>query len=414
MSLPTVRPTSLVLENPEVALRRSSRRGLALVAFLVFGLGGLAAFLPMSGAVVAGGTLNVESKVKKIAHPTGGVVAEILVHDGDQVKAGQILVRLDSTVSSSSANLTGESVDQLLARRARLIATRDAAGRITFPAELTSRANDPTVAALMAQETRLFNLVNQTQVSQIAQLRERINQTNEQITGFQAQADAARESSGIIETQRANTKSLLDQHLTTEDRYNALERDAVSLKATAAANDASVAGAKAAITGTQQQILSLQQDSRSQAGTELADVESKLSGMQQSKVQAVDTYERSLIRAPQDGVVDNLAFNTIGGVIPPGETILEIVPDRDDLVVESKVKVTDIDQLHVGQTASLHFSAFDTRTTPQLSGKVTQVSADRETDQRTGAAFYTVDIEIPKDQLPKLGGQKLIAGMPVE
>lgn len=414
MSLQVVRQNSLTLADPATSLRKSGRLGLALVGFLVFGLGGLAAFLPMSGAVVGGGAVSVESKVKKVAHPTGGVVAEILVHDGDRVKAGQVLLRLDSTVSSSSAQLTGESVDQLLARRARLTAIRDAASGIVFPAELTSRANDPVVRQLMAQESRLFTLQRQTEASQIAQLRERVNQTNEQINGYQVQADAADESSRIIQNQRASNKELLDKNLITEDRYNQLERDAVSLKATAAANQTSISAAKANITGINQQILSLQQDNRSQAGTELADVDAKLASMQQSQVQAVDTYERSLIRAPQDGIVDNLAYNTVGGVIPPAETILDIVPDQDQLMVETKVKTTDIDQVHIGQPASLRFSAFDTRVTPQISGKVTNVSADRQVDQRSGASFYTVDVEIGPDQLSHLGGAKLVPGMPVE
>jgi len=414
VSLQTIDTNSLILTDPIVAVRKNVRRGLLVVAFLVFGLGGLAAVMPMTGAVVAGGAVSVESKVKKLSHPTGGVITEILVHNGDRVKKGQILMRLDSTVSASSASLTGETVDQLFAHKARLEAERDNAPRITFPPELTSRAAEPAIARLMASEISLFNLRRQTMAGQLAQLNERVNQMNQQINGYRTQADANRRQSQLIEGERAANKDLLDRQLVTLDRYNQLERSAVELEANAASLDTNAAASRARITEIRQQSLSLVQDSRSQAGMELGDVLTKLQAMQQNKVAADDTYERSLIRAPQDGIVDNLAYNTIGGTIPPTQTIVEIVPDTDELEVEAKVHTSDIDQLRIGQPASLRFSAFDMRTTPQIDGKLSHISANREVDERSGASYYTVNIKINPKQMSRLKGLKLVPGMPVE
>lgn len=414
MSLQVPSSAPIPFQDPDVGLKRNLRRALIIVFVLVFGLGGLAAVIPMAGAVVAHGDVSVASKVKKVQHPTGGVISEILVKDGDTVKAGQILIRLDNTVTGSNVQLTGESVDQLLARDARLEAERDSRAAINFPPELLIKANDPVVKDLLEQERRLFQLRRSAQTGQQAQLRERVAQLDQQILGYQVQAQANRDQSKLIQTERANARELYEKRLVTIQRFNELERSAVELEANAAALDTSIAQARARITETREQMIAVDQDVRSRAGSELADVESKLSEMRQHKVTADDSYERGLIRAPQDGKVDKLAFNTIGGVIGPGQTILEVVPQTDELTVVAMIKPTDIDQVRAAQQASLRFSAFNMRTTPELKGNVLRVSADRTVDERTGAAFYTAIITIPPTELKKLGELKLVPGMPVE
>jgi HlyD family type I secretion membrane fusion protein len=177
---------------------------------------------------------------------------------------------------------------------------------------------------------------------------------------------------------------------------------------------ASIAQERARITEIRQQSIQLDQDARTEAGKELAEVTARLAEQEVRKVSAGDMNQRTLIRAPYDGIVDKLAYTTIGGVIPPAETIVEIVPDSDRFTVDAKVSPADIDQLRINQPATLHFSAFNRQTTPQLTGALSHVSAERAVDERSGGSYYTVRITVNEDELRKLGGLKLVPGMPVE
>lgn len=402
------------LFRAEQSLERNLKRGMTLVVALVVGLGGLAATLPMASAVVAPGEVTVESHIKRIGHPTGGVIADVLVKDGDRVRAGQILMRLDSTVTGADATMTGESVDQLRARQARLSAERDGLSVIAFPRELTSRRGDPQIARLMREEERNFALRRQALDGQAAELSERVRQSDAEISGYGVQAQAANDQGKLIDEELVAARDLWQKHYSTLSRLNTLERSAVSLRSDEAAAQTSASQARAKIAEIREQAISLRQDFRSQAGTDLSDVQAKLSELLQRKVAADDTNARNVLRAPQAGVVDKLAYTTIGGVIPANETIMEIVPDTDRMVVSATVKPSDIDQVREGETASLRFSAFNTRTTPQIYGKVDRVAADRTTDQKTGAAFYSVQVTIAPAELRRLGELKLKPGMPVE
>jgi HlyD family secretion protein len=410
------------LEQPEAkteapplsSLKKDVRLGLIVIAFIVLGLGGLAATVKMAGAVVGIGEVAVESKIKQVQHPTGGVVSRILVKNGDPVVAGQILMQLDTTVSEPSANLTGVSVDQLMARQARLEAEREGRSAVTFPAELTRRSGEAEVRAAMRDETQLFQLRATSRNGQLGQLRERVAQLEQQILGYTQQANASREQARYIEEELKSARELYEKRLTTIQRLNALERGAAELKGNAGALEANIAQARAGIAEIRQQMIALEQEGRSQAGVELAEVQQRLAELQRNQVMAEDHFERSLIRAPQAGVVDGLAFNTVGGVIPPGETIMQIVPTADRLQVEARISPADVDQLHPNQPATLRFSAFDRQSTPEIEGRVQRVSAERVVDERSGASFYTVVIGIPEGELRKLGSLKLVPGMPVE
>ncbi len=407
-------PAPEVSASPKTALHRELRLALIVVAVLVFGLGGLAATLPMGGAVVAHGEVSVESKVKAVQHPTGGVVAEILVKNGDHVREGQPLLRLDTSVSGPSATLATASVDQLLAKKARLEAEREDRTPIRFPPELTSRRSEPTVAAIINDETKVFQLRAASLAGQVAQLNERIGQHEQQIHNYQIQADATRQQSQLLSPELAANRELWEKRIIPIQTLNALEREAVDLDAKAASLDASIAETKGAITEIRQQMISAQEQHRSEASTELADVLQRLSELQRNNIVAADSYERSIIRAPQAGVVDKLMINTVGGVVPPGQVIMEIVPTADRLVVEARIKPADIDQVRPDQPVKLRFSAFDLQTTPQLHGKVERVSPEHGVDEHTGAAYYTVVILIPEAELKRLGSLTLVPGMPVE
>lgn len=399
--------------DPQEGLRRNLRLGLVTVAALVFGVFGLAALVQIAGAVVAYGDVSVESRVKKVAHPTGGVVADVLVHEGDRVRKGQPLIRFDTTVSGAAADLSGASLEQLLARRARLTAERDGLGGIAWPDELT-RSDAPRARAAMAEEDRLFRIRQGARAGQQAQVGERVRATQQEIGSLEAQLAAARRQSALIEPERAGMRKLWDKGLATLNRVNQLERSAVDLEGGAASLRAQIAQARARIAELRQSAIQIDQDARSAAGVELADVLARLNDQQARTVAADDTFDRSVVRAPADGVVDKLAFNTVGGVIPATETIMEIVPDSDRMVVEAKVGVADIDQLHLGQAAMLRFSAFNLQTTPEIAGTLTRIAPERTVDERSGATFYKVRLVVAEGEQRKLGGLKLVPGMPVE
>lgn len=401
-------------ESNERQLNNYLRRGLFVLGLLILVLGGLAAFVPIQGAVIAPGNFAVETHVKQIGHPTGGVIADVLVRDGQHVKAGEELLRLDDTVTGATAQLTGENYDQLLARAARLRAEREGRSRIQFPAELTARSSDPAVRRLMQEEQRVLSLRSNTLGSQSTQLSERVNQSEAQIRGLQQQLAANREQQALIDKELNATRELWSKGYTTLARLNQLERAAVDLKAQAGSLNASIATTRAQIAEIRGQDLSLSNNMRSTSGTELTEVETQLAELQRNKIAAEDTRSRVSIRAPQSGVVDKLAFTTIGGVIPPGQTILTIVPDDDTLIVESQVSPRDVDQIRKGQEVRLQLSAFNTRTTPEVEGVVETISADRAVDQKTGISFYTVRIRPKPESLEAAGNLNLRAGMPVE
>jgi HlyD family secretion protein len=355
----------------------------------------------------------VESKVKKIAHPTGGVIAEVYVRDGARVKAGDVLMRLDNRVSGVSANVSGEGLDQLLAMRARLEAERDGRPGILFPAELTRRS-DPSARAAMSEEARLFRLRREARIGMHTQLSERVRQLDQQIRGYQAQIAASQRQSELIGPELAGVRELWEKKLVTINKLNSLERTAVDLDANVASLSANIAQSRARVTEIRQQMIQLDQDSRSQAGAELSEVVAKLADQQVRSVSTDDVFDKSVIRAPYDGVIDKLAFSTVGGVVPPAETILEIVPDSDQLTVEAKISPADRDQLRLGQDATLSFSAFNVQTTPQLDGKLVHISAETTVDERSGTSFYKVRVDVDEQQLKKLGALKLEPGMPVE
>ncbi|BBC70977.1 rhizobiocin secretion protein RspE [Altererythrobacter sp. B11] len=402
------------LYQPDARLGRTLRLGLSLSAALVFGLGGLMALVPIAGAVVAPGQVSMASHVKQLGHPSGGVVADILVRDGDHVKAGQPLMRLENTVSGANAQLTGENVDQLLARAARLTAERDGLGAIAFPKELTDRAGDPNIAALMDAERKTFALRRQSRSGLVAQLQQRVNQAQADIRSSRSRADSYNRQASLIGEELDATRALYEKRYTTLDRLNSLERSASGLAAEASSARQGADAASARIGELRAQMASVQQDSRSAAAAELMEVERQITELRRVQVAADDSFDKSVIRAPQAGVVDKLAFRTVGGIVPAGETIMEIVPDNDRLVVEASVSPADIDQIHEGQPATVRFSAFSNRTTPEVTGEVTHVSASRVDDRATGSAFYRVTISFTARELKELGNVALKPGMPAE
>lgn len=396
------------------AIRRYFLAGIATLALLIGGVGGVAAVTELSGAVIAQGTLVVDSNVKKVQHPSGGVVGAILVREGDKVTAGQLLVRLDETVTRANLAIVTKSLDELETRLARLEAERDGRSSVAFPVELAARQDDPAIRRIVTGEQSLFDLRRAAREGQKAQLRERITQLGEEISGLTEQRDAKRLEITLIGRELEGIRKLWKNRLVSIERITALERDAARLEGEHGSLTAAIAQAKGRGSEIELQIIQIDQDLRSEVAAEIREIQGRVSELVERKVAAEDQLRRIEIKSPQDGIVHQLAVHTVGGVIQAGEAIMLIVPVSDELTVEVRVAPQDIDQVTTGQAAILRLSAFSQRTTPELSGVLTKIAADLSIDERSGFSFYKARVVLPKEEVAKLKGLTLTPGMPAE
>jgi len=396
------------------SFERELRTGLRIL--LVAGVlgGGWFFFMPLAGAVVVPGNLVVQSNVKTIQHPTGGVVAEIKVQNGDRVSAGDLLVRLDATQAQASLEMVNKQLVEVRAKIARLTAERDGLPELAIPPELASRTDDETVKSLLASEQSLFKARSSARQSQKDLLQSRVAQLNEEISGLGVQVDSRAKQLELIQGELAGVQDLYDKRLVPLTRLTALQREAARLDGERGQLLSSIAETKSKVGEAELQIVRIDQDFRTDVVKELGDAQGKEAELVERGVAARDLLDRIEIRAPTSGIIHQLAAHTIGGVIRAGDTIMEIVPDTEDLQVEARLQPQDIDQVHTGQTAFVRFSAFNVRTTPQLKGLVSYVSADTSHDQQTNAPYFTVRVTLPHDERRRLADQQLVPGMPAE
>jgi HlyD family secretion protein len=396
------------------SIRRHLWAGVAVVGFLAFGVGGWASTTEISGAVIATGSLVVDSNVKKVQHPTGGIVGEIRARDGDRVREGDILVRLDETVTRANMAIVRKGLNEFMARKARLEAERDEVEEITFPVELSESVGDAEITQLLASERKVFQLRKKARFGQKAQLVERIAQLREEIDGHAAQERGKSQEIVLIKRELGGARELWKKNLMPITKLTSLEREATRLEGERSQLVAAIAKANGKIAETQLQIIQIDRDVSSDVSKELREIEAKIGEFVERKVTTEDQLKRIDIRAPQDGTVHQSAVHTIGGVVTASDVIMLIVPLEDKLVVEVKVMPQDIDQLSLGQAAMLRFQAFNQRSTPEINGTISRISADITSDQRTGASYYTVRIATPPEEIARLGAVKLVPGMPVE
>ena len=396
------------------SISRHILAGVVLVGVLGIGLGGWASTAQISGALISQGSVVVDSNVKKVQHPTGGVVGEVRAHDGDRVKAGDILVRLDETVTRANLAIVTKGLDEFYARKARLGAERDGADTVATPEELAGNINDRSVSEALSSERKLFELRRAARLGQKDQLQQRVKQLQEQIIGLTAQQDAKTKETALIEQELQGVRDLWAKNLVQLNRLTSLEREEARLQGERGSLVAAAAEAKGKIAEIHLQILQVDQEFTSDVAKELRETDSKIGEYVERKITAEDQLKRTDIRAPQDGVVFQSTANTVGGVVTAGDPIMLIVPETDTLLVEAKVDPRDIDQVKLGQPVVLRFSAFNMRTTPELNGTVSRVGADTTNDQRTGQSYYVVRISMTADEVSRLGAVKLTPGMPVE
>ena len=398
------------------SIRRHTRMGLLTCILLVGGAGAWAAATNLSGAVVASGHFVVDSYLKKVQHPDGGVVGEILVREGDTVTAGDVVMRLDATQARANLDMVRKRLDELLARQARLQAERDDRAEIVFPEALLNqklRGHQEATAAVDS-EMRLFEFRKASREGQKAQLNERILQYGHEIEGLRAQENAYREGSKVLLNEITSLAELRKQGAVSDQRLNGLKTELATFGGELGEKIAYQAQIAGRITETRLAMMQIDQDLKTEVGRELREVQGDIGEYVERKIASEDQLKRIDIVAPQSGVVHQLDVHTIGGVVTPADPIMLIVPKSDTLSLEVRISPKDIDQVQPGQKAMLRLSAFNQRTTPELSGHVSRVAADLSTDEKTGLSYFLVRLLLDTGEYHKLAGMTVVPGMPAE
>ena len=386
--------------------------GVVLAVALLGGVGGWAFTARISGAVIATGSVQVDQNLKQVQHLDGGIVSEILVREGDTVAAGQLMFRLNDTQTRAERSILSAQINEVEARRARLVADRDGHPEITFPDRLT--ANDPALFEVIAGETRLHqgNLANRS--NQRQQLELGIVQINDEVAALKAQRDALLDELVLVEESYQRIKELHDNGLVENTRIDEAKRELVQLRGRLGELDANIARSKSRISEVQMRVLAIDEVARTEAQRELVVVESRLQELYDRQAAVEDRLLRTEIRAPIAGRINELSVFTIGGVVTPAEVLATIVPEGAKLSIEVQLPITSIDQVYLGQPARVKFSAFNHRTTPELEAKVSYISAATTVDGPESQPFYIGNVELLPEEMAQLAGLELMPGMPVE
>ena len=402
------------LDHKLTSVKNYVALGFATLILLIGGMGGWAATTDLAGAVLAPGTVVVASNVKKIQHPTGGVVGQIFVKNGDHVKAGDVLVRLDETMTRASLQVITRQMDELMGRIARLRAERDTADSVTFPEELLKRVSDPAIGQILNGEKTHFETRVSTRASQKGQLGERIAGLEEEISGLVSQAAAKTREIDLIAKELTGLETLEAKQLVPATKINALRREGARLDGEKANLQAAAGTSRGKIAEIEMQRIGIDYEARSEIVKELREAEGKFSELGERRIAAEDQLRRIDLKSPVDGVVHQMTISTIGGVINPTDPLMLIVPEGDRLLIEARIAPHDIEQARSHDEATIRLTAFNQRTTPTVRGHVLTISADATFDQQHNISYFVARIEIPDSELKKIEGLKLVPGMPAD
>lgn len=414
-------PLAVVPPTPMRRMRGSVFAGAAVMMIFLGGFGGWATYAPLQSAAVAPGTVVVESYRKTVQHLEGGIIAQILVKDGDLVTEGQPLVRLDDTKARTVYAAVEGQLWDAYARRARLVAERDGVKDIVFPEPLRARADtDPAVAQILKGQRSILDARHALLDLKTFTIRERIKQANDQIDGLRAQDAAAQKKLAIIHEELSGVQQLFDKGLERKSRLLQLEREQEDITGNRGELAARIAQSQATISESEVNILTLRSDSANEVAQQLRETEEKIHGLEEQLQAASDVLNRSEIRAPEAGVVTDLRVHTPGGVVKPGDALLDLVPKVDRMIIQARVRPEDMDLVRPGLPALVQLLAYKQRRTPPLEGTVTYVSADRLMDERPqagmlpGQPYFLAKVAIDPASLAKLPDVELVPGMPAE
>lgn len=389
--------------------------GFVSLLLLVLGVGLWSVNTQIAGAVIASGRIQVEANRQVIQHPTGGVVGEIFVSEGDVVKAGDIVVRFDSSDLKSELAIIESQYFELLARKALFQAERDDVPELTYDDELIIEAKQNSdIHSLMDGQSDFFAARRASLEKQKEQLAEQTIQLNNQVTGVEAQNIANQSQLMLLEEELTDTQSLLDKGLAQASRVLALRREKARIEGQIGNLTSELGRLKAAINGINIQLLQLDIERRTSAIENLRDIGYRTLELAERRIAIKQTLFRLEVRAPMSGIVHDNQIFALQSVVQAAEPMMYIIPSDLPLVVQAQVDVVHVDQVYVGQDATLNFAAFSQRTTPQIFGTVTKLSADVFTDQVTGLNYYQVELVPKQSEMEKIENLELLPGMPVE
>jgi HlyD family secretion protein len=400
--------------------RRDIRIGAAIVIFFFVILLGWAAFAPLDAAVPAQGVIAISGNRQTVQHREGGVVTAINIREGQRVNAGDVLIEMAAPdLKAQERALTSDYLTNL-AQRARLMAERAGQRNFAPPIEFASLSPEDQVLAAQALALQRAQL-NARLASISAQqsvLGQRSLQLGEQQGGYSEQITSLREQQRLLADELAGMREIEKKGFASVNRIRALERALADLKGREAAMRSEIARAGEGKGETRMQSVSIETNALEQVATELRDTQARLSDVLPKLIAVREQLQRARVRAPVSGQVVGLTVFTIGGVVAPGQTLMEIVPDRRALVIQAQVAPNDADDVYVGQEAQVRFVSVHDRTLPLLTGKVRTISADSFTDEKTGRSFFRAEIEVTPEQLKRVGGTlghgQLRPGLPVE
>jgi HlyD family secretion protein len=411
-------------------LKRRLLAGYVVTAIFVFGIVGYAGAVQIRGAVIAPGNMVVEGNIRRIQHQDGGTVAAILVRNGQKVQAGDLLVRMNETQARAELGVVMVQLYSQQVRAARLVAEREEKQTINFPAPppMGGGADGDSGALMRAMalsctdlatclniENELFQARRRAREGEVSQLRERVSQMNQEIEGLGAQQKAIEDQAKVVRDELIGLEALLKQGLTQLSRINPQRLNLAQLEGKAGEIKAQIAQARGKISEINVQIAQVGKQVLNEVTKDLREASEKIADLHERRLAAEAKLKRIEIRAPISGTVHQMSVFTIGGVIAAGETVMQVVPENERLLVESRIDPAFVDQVSVGQDALIRFSSFDRRKTPELAGRVIFVSADLEQDQQNKVPpYFRARVELNAGEIEKLDDQRVISGLPAE
>ena len=373
--------------------------GFAVIALFLGGLIAWSLLAPIESAVVAPGVISVDSSRKTVQHLEGGIVAEIAVREGDSVRVGELLLRLQDTGQTSQRNQLRAQLDEALAGVARLRAEREGAAQVEFPESLNQRAADPAVAAVLDGQRSIFTSRQRLRDEQTAVLTQRIAGFGDEIDGLNGQIDAANRQLGFIGEELVMLEKMFAKKLVDKPRLLALRRDQAAIEGGISEQQAAISRANQGVLESRLRIAELQATAMKESDEQLRLLQARAYELGQQLTTAEDILQRTRVRSPIDGTVVGMQVHTIGGVVAAGEPLLDVVPSNEELVVQASVDPRDIEQVHAGLPAHVELTAFNRRVRTPIEGVVRTVSADSLVDPLTGVAYYMARIELQPESL---------------
>ncbi|MDW3224782.1 MAG: HlyD family type I secretion periplasmic adaptor subunit [Paracoccaceae bacterium] len=385
-----------------------------IASLIMVGAGvGWAQWTKINGAVIASGSVVVRGKPKSVQHLDGGIVEEILVQDGDRVRRGDPLVRLDAVLLSANLDIYRTRLAEALARHARLDAERSGAETVEFGAA-SDLLQGQALDASQRGQVEIFSSRREVQKGRYEQLAEKVRQYGNQANGTSALKAAKEDQLDLIGQELKTMQDLADKGLTRESQVLAIQRSRADLLGQVAEHESELARIVNSIRDTELEMLLLDMQFKEEAVTELREVRTQIEELTQQIISTEKQLERVDVRAPVDGTVHEMQVVTVGGVVAPGAVILQVIPTGDGLQFETQVNPAAIDQVYIGQNATLRLTAFNQRTTPELKGTVSGISPNTVTDPTTGMVFYRALLSVSPEEIARLDGLEIVPGMPVE